>query len=153
MAELTRIDKMNILKSAGYKYDPETGLVFNKKGRELKTINDRYKIIRLYRDGIAINITHYQFGYWWVNGECPDVIDHINRNKLDNRIINLRKTTSLKNGQNIEPGKGYSYHKSVNKYQARIRINGRLKALGYFETEKEANGAYLEAKNIYHTYE
>jgi hypothetical protein len=147
---MNRIDKMNMLRSLGYSYEQHTGLVYNKQGKELNTTTGRYKIIRLYNNKIPINVTHHQFGYWWVNGTCPDVIDHINRDRLDNRIDNLRPSTSLKNGQNIEPGKGYSYHKRVNKFQARIRINGKLKALGYYLTEKEANDIYLEAKSKYH---
>ena len=75
-------------------------------------------------------------------------IDHINRNSLDNRIINLRvatRTEQILNRDCVINAKGYSWYKG--KWQARIRINGKQKHLGYFNTEEEARQAYLNAKS------
>lgn len=149
---MEKIDKMNELKKLGYLYDPISGNVFSPRGKELNTINDRYKCIRLQRKiGSNINIYHHQFAYWWVYTKIVDCIDHINRNKLDNRIENLRESSPIKNSHNIEPGIGYSYHPKQNTYQARIRVNGKLIALGYHKTKEEASKAYLDAKKIYHS--
>lgn len=41
---------------------------------------------------------------------------------------------------------GVSYHKQDKKYQARCRINGKLKNLGYFNTPEQAFNAYKIAK-------
>jgi hypothetical protein len=77
------------------------------------------------------------------------VVDHINRNGLDNRRSNLRIVTSQENRFNSRKThtlKNTSIYKGVqkrrNKWIARIGINrGRL-FLGYFNTEEEAAKAY-----------
>lgn len=149
---MEKIDKFNEIKRLGYIYDPLSGKIFTPRGKEHNLINDRYKCIRLKRrNGININVYHHQYAYWWVYDKIVDCIDHINRDKLDNRINNLRESSPLKNAHNIKPGIGYSYHPKQNNYQARIRVAGRLIALGYYKTEDEARKAYLEAKNKYHS--
>ena len=81
-----------------------------------------------------------------------DDIDHINHNKLDNRVDNLRIVTHQKNGFNRND-KGYSWRKASNKWQARIVLNKKTIHLGYYETEAEAHTAYLTAKLKYHPME
>ena len=47
----------------------------------------------------------------------------------------------------IDPNvKGYSWNNQKNKWGARIKINGKLKHLGFFDSEEEAHQAYLVAK-------
>ncbi len=79
-----------------------------------------------------------------------DMIDHINHNEGDNRVINLRIVTNTKNQWNIKNVKGYSWNARANKWKGSIRVNGLLIHLGYFDTEQEAHAAYLDAKAIHH---
>ena len=77
-------------------------------------------------------------------------IDHINGNKIDNRIENLRLVTSRGNNQNREKHRdgelvGCYYHKRDKKFIANIRISGKKIHIGLFETEKEAHKAYTIA--------
>jgi hypothetical protein len=77
-------------------------------------------------------------------------IDHINNNKKDNRLCNLRIITQRENFW-----KGFELHnkscssswrgvrKRFGKYQARISENGKRRVIGTFESEKEAGMAYL----------
>lgn len=70
-------------------------------------------------------------------------IDHINRNKLDNRKCNLRACSDSENSRNkkIVNGKTSAYRGvsfKRGKWQVVIRVNGVLKWLGYHKTEKEA---------------
>lgn len=70
-------------------------------------------------------------------------IDHINRNKLDNRKENLRACTDSHNNRNRPMLKGkVSAYRGVSfkrgKWQVVIRINGKLKWFGYHETEEAA---------------
>jgi len=78
-----------------------------------------------------------------------NMIDHIDRNPLNNRIENLRLVTHQENHFNTN-AKGFSFHKQRKKWQAEIRTSKIRKYLGYFETEQEAREAYLNAKKIHH---
>ena len=83
-----------------------------------------------------------------------DLIDHINRNKLDNRRENLRATSFEVNAYNrglIKSNKsGYPGVRKVNKkWRSTITVNRKNIHLGYFETKEKAILARKEAeKNI-----
>ena len=76
--------------------------------------------------------------------------DHINHNIFDNRRSNLRIVTNQQNQFNQKNPKGYCWYKRTGKYQAQIKLNGKLIHLGYFHTAKKAHNAYLKAKQQYH---
>jgi len=79
-------------------------------------------------------------------------IDHINRNRLDNRkSMNLRFATGSLNARNKSKREGCSskytgvYWKvDRDKWEAYITINGRRKHIGYFDVEEDARDAYNE---------
>lgn len=81
----------------------------------------------------------------YYNEQPPEIIDHINRDKTDNRIENLRACTNLENTQNWK-GRGYCLDKRSGKYQAEIKVDGIRKWLGYFDNEAAAANAYMQAK-------
>ena len=76
------------------------------------------------------------------------VVDHINRNSLNNRRGNLRVCTQAENVRNCRGRQTSSQYKGVrcrreqNKWQARIGINGRQESIGVFDSEVEAALAY-----------
>jgi hypothetical protein len=77
------------------------------------------------------------------------VIDHINGNRLDSRMENMRLVTDRVNMQNMKVHRdgqlvGAAFRKRIGKYQALIYI-GKLIHLGYYETEQEAHRAYMIA--------
>jgi hypothetical protein len=78
------------------------------------------------------------------------VIDHINDNKLDNRVENLQIVTARYNayktqGKYSSQFKGVSWSKKYKKWQSLILMNGKRKHLGYFTDEYEAHLAYQNA--------
>lgn len=87
-------------------------------------------------------------------------IDHINGDKSDNRIINLREATNSLNQQNkIKARKdnktsliGVGFHSASNKYRARITLNRKQIHLGLFDNEQEAFQAYVLAKRNLHQF-
>lgn len=82
------------------------------------------------------------------------VIDHINFNRLDNRIENLkiitnRENTNRKHIKSSSKYTGVSFDKSRNKWISSIYINGKNKNLGRFNNEEDASIAYQnELKKI-----
>ncbi len=71
-------------------------------------------------------------------------IQHINGDKIDNRIENLRWIDRKNKGKYK---KGVYFNKASNKFIARIWIDNKQKYLGSFETELEANEKYMEKYN------
>ena len=97
--------------------------------------------------------------WFMVHGKFPvNMLDHINGNKLDNRISNLREATHQENMQNKTKARldnksgflGVSLNKG--RFRANIKLNGKLKYLGLFDTPKEAHEAYLKAKREHHEF-
>tara|TARA_R110001592_G_scaffold330613_1_gene612837 strand:+ start:28 stop:507 length:480 start_codon:yes stop_codon:yes gene_type:complete len=85
------------------------------------------------------------------NSSTDNSIDHIDRNRLNNSIENLRVVTQQQNQWNRD-GKGYCLHKQSGKYRAKIQVDGKNIHLGMFEKEDDARNAYLEAKAEYHSF-
>jgi hypothetical protein len=77
------------------------------------------------------------------------IIDHIDRNPLNNILTNLRIVSHQQNTFN-KISKGYSWSKRDNNWKAQIRVNYKKMYLGSYDTEEEARQAYLEAKAKYH---
>lgn len=89
----------------------------------------------------------------WIlhNKEFPaKPIDHINRNRRDNRIENLRLAEDLENMQNIVsatmPYAGVSKSPRSGRFVARVTYRGKKHYLGYHDTPEQANAVYVEAK-------
>jgi hypothetical protein len=95
--------------------------------------------------------------WYLIKGVWPALeIDHINRKRDDNRIENLREVNHKQNCKNRKykrkgRGKGYVFDRTRNKYMAYIKIDGRLKYLGRYQTAEEASTAHEKAKLTYST--
>jgi hypothetical protein len=74
-------------------------------------------------------------------------IDHIDGNKSNNKLSNLRAVSRAVNQQNNKVRGTYQHR---NCWQAVLKANGKKRYLGSFDTEEEAHQAYLAAKKIYH---
>ncbi|MFC1738189.1 HNH endonuclease [Planctomycetota bacterium] len=92
---------------------------------------------------------------------CPApegmIVDHINRNSLDNRKVNLRAATQKQNVWNRKflrrRGKsqynGIRWDNNREKWQVRLMINGQRKSFGYYADEIEAAKVYDRAAKKY----
>lgn len=78
--------------------------------------------------------------------EKNEEIDHINRNKLDNRKSNLRIVAHWENSHNRSKGNGVRKPKGRNKWCAQIYVNNKRIYLGSFGTKEEAMNARINAE-------
>jgi hypothetical protein len=93
-----------------------------------------------------------------MTGEWPvSDVDHINGDPMDNSWRNLRQVSEHENLQNQR--RPHSCNRcgllGVSKkpygWQARIRIDGKSKHLGTFDTPEKAHAAYVAAKRLHHS--
>lgn len=100
----------------------------------------------------------HRLAWYWFTGKWPSrPIDHINRTKTDNRIKNLRLSTHKDNCQNVGATKrnksgirGVDFHVKSGKWRATIRVDGKQKHLGMFDTFVGAALARGLAEKKYH---
>lgn len=101
----------------------------------------------------------HRLAWLYVYGVFPSKhLDHVNRDKSDNRISNLREATRSENNQNRGLQKnntscyrGVCWNSRFLRWQARISVSGKRKSLGYFETAELAYEAYKAAAIRLHT--
>jgi hypothetical protein len=141
-------------------YDPETGIFTWKIKRKKVVVGERAG--RMMNSGYqAIGIEYglylaHRLAWLYVYGEWPKHnLDHINGNRLDNRIANLRDVPQVVNAQNRRRALGRSgligaFTAKAGRWRSQIRINGSQVPLGFFDTAEEAHQAYLTAKRRLH---
>lgn len=160
MSELTQA----ILKSL-LTYDPETG-VFTyalprpkvKVGGVAGHLHKGHGYIQMKVQG-RLYLAH-RLAWLYVYGEWPEnQLDHINRNRADNRLSNLRPATNAENCQNRPVQKnatsgvaGVTWNKTLGKWHARISVNNRRQHVGWFRTRQEAVEARRTAELALHPY-
>ena len=156
-------------------YDPETGALtwrereekWFKTGRAYSTWNSRYAG----KSALSSNsgqgylrgriLGHFRFAhrvaYAHFHGAWPSQeIDHINQDRSDNRIKNLREVSHSQNMRNqsrrSDNTSGYcGVHRDKKRggWEARITIKGRYTHLGYFDSKTAAINARKEAELKY----
>ena len=84
------------------------------------------------------------------------IVDHINRNKLDNRKCNLRISDKTGNNRNVGLQKnnksgitGVRWDKQTNKWKAEITVNYKNIYLGIFDSKEDAIKRRLIAEKKY----
>ena len=103
---------------------------------------------------------NHRLAWLYVYGEFPlKDLDHINRIKTDNRILNLRQVTDAQNLQNIglrsdnKSGyKGVSWCKQKEKWCVRMQYDKKYRHIGYFDNVHEAGKAYIVMSKEHHKF-
>lgn len=145
-----------------FTYDPETGRLFwaldigrAKKGQEAGTITKWG-----YRD-VKLNHKKYKAHriIWDMKNPCDKLlgreqIDHINHDKLDNRLVNLRKVSALTNQRNMPLGRANTtgaigVYRAGKGWRAMIMVKRVQIYLGCFNTFTEALSARKDAEIKY----
>jgi hypothetical protein len=100
----------------------------------------------------------HRAAWLYVHGKWPNgQIDHINGDRSDNRISNLRDVSHSVNQQNVhrprrDNASGFlGVTRQKNLWTSQVTVSGKTLHLGLFKTPEEAASAYLEAKRKHHT--
>lgn len=139
-----------------FHYDPETGLFTRKvgkaAGRVIQPSANGYVYLRLSR----ILRRAHRLAWLYVHGTLPNgEIDHINRQRSDNRIVNLREGSGFLNmhnqglrSSNTSGFKGV--YRAGNRWTAQINAYGKTYRLGTFASAVEAAAAYdAQAEKVF----
>lgn len=141
-----------------FDYDPATGY-FVRRGRGKYAgknagcfhASSGYRVIKIH----SKQVLAHRLAWLWVHGEWFEdyFIDHINHNKTDNRICNLRKATNAENLANTTKIRSQSGFKGVHQQKrtkkkvtwfAIISVGGKPKYLGCCSSPEEASRRYQE---------
>lgn len=109
---------------------------------------------------IGINYRRYyahRLAWLIITGNFPEHdIDHIDGNGTNNAAANLREVRHVENCKNQRRpvnnksgAVGVYWHKTASKWMAQIRLNGKNKHLGRFESFDDALAARKNAERIY----
>jgi hypothetical protein len=143
-------------------YDSDTGVFTRLNSR--KRTNAQGAVGSLYSCGyvyISLAPRRYiahRLAWLYVHGYMPsNDLDHINGDRADNRIANLRECTRAENMQNYKKPRtntsgfiGVHWRAKDNRWTAVINSGRKAHHLGLFSTPEEAASAYLAAKSRLH---
>lgn len=91
------------------------------------------------------------------HGSWPiDQIDHVNGNKADNRLANLREASNAQNGKNLKLSSantsgvtGVVFCKETGRWRSIIKVDGKTIHLGRWPTIEQATKARREAEAVH----
>lgn len=157
-----------------FNYNPLTGIfLFKERTSNLKrSSKDDVRWNKRYAGKVA-GFDHYEgyrsisiygkqqmahrMAFLYTHGFTPEIIDHINQDKKDNRISNLRPASKSENAMNAKrPStsssgiKGVSFHKPTGKWRARVMVDKKEVHLGLFFTAPDAAIAVTKARAELH---
>ena len=126
------------------------GYITKEKILSNKCDSSGYYLMNLYKDGKMKNYRMHQLVAMAFLGHNPNgfnlLVDHIDNDKLNNRVDNLQITTnrhnSSKNRKNESGYTGVFWCNLFKKWRSRIHFNGKRINLGFFENKIEAHNAY-----------
>jgi len=138
-------------------YEPETGIFYWKVGARNIKVGDIAGTPSCGYVKIGISGTIYpahRLAWLYVHGYFPESeIDHINRDRADNRICNLREVSHVCNRRNIRNQKnntsgvkGVSWFNHHLKWRSQINLLGKPHNLGYYSSFDDAVCARLAAE-------
>lgn len=134
-------------------YDPETGVLTwlsgRRRGRQAGSIEQGYLRVAIDRKRYMAHrlIWFYMYGTW------PDEIDHQNRVRSDNRLVNLRSVNHVENMRNqglrvtnTSGVTGVHWCRVARKWVAQIKVAGKSRYVGQFKDKRLAIDARERAE-------
>lgn len=144
-----------------FDYDAATGVLrwAVKRGQAKRgdviscTANNGYLVVRFSK---SLWLAHRLIVAMKTGLSSFDVVDHINGNKQDNRMENLRVVDNASNVQNVRRAQKNSSCGQLgvvrhgDRWRARIGANGACRHIGVFDTPEQAHMAYIAEKRLLH---
>lgn len=146
-------------------YDAETGVltwkpqpprrgVRNIAGKEAGWVQNGYRQLTIGQ----VTVFSHRVAWALVHGQWPaEFVDHVNMDRTDNRLVNLRLATKSENScntrarvNNASGMKGVYLCRSTGRWRARIMLGGKSTCLGRFNTAEAAHEAYRKAAEQVH---
>jgi len=99
-------------------------------------------------------LTH-RLAFLYMTGEWPTgLVDHIDRDRANNRWSNLRLVTRKENTYNKTSTPGKSGFRGVfkvkDRYYTKISVDNKMIHIGVYDTPEEASAAHENARSIYY---
>ena len=141
-------------------FDVKDGILYNKvqrkmmpAGVEAGCAKDGYRWVKVDGQRYAV----HRIVFYMTHGYCPEYIDHVDGNGLNNHPENLRPATLSQNkcnqrvySNNTSGVKGVYWCRPKNAWVAQISINNRRRTLGQFETKELAQDLVGLARDMLH---
>lgn len=153
-----------------YVYDPESGQFYHRvtelrrkshviAGDVAGSTCYGYRTLKYHKKKTSMQA--HRVAWMFVHGVLHgnDQIDHINGNRMDNRLCNLRRVPAYINGENVRKCRarnkvgllGVHRDGRSGKYVAQIQVRGKRIPIGrMYETPEDAHAAYIQAKRLHH---
>ena len=145
-----------------FTYDADTGLFIRRVRSGMKgkvglvagKADQGYVRLRVLGKSFA---AHRLAWAWETGAEPSGQIDHINGDRSDNRVENLRDVDAKTNQENLRRAKADNALgvlgvrlRPTGRYEARLRVDGKPIQIGTFLSSEDAHAAYLAAKRRLH---
>lgn len=106
---------------------------------------------------LGTQIHAHRLAYFLFHDAWPEEIDHVNGDKTDNRIANLRAASHAENLRNVKRRAdntsghpGVSWSRRDKKWYAYIRVDGKTRSLGRHDTLEDAIAARRRGEIAFH---
>ena len=110
------------------------------------------RYLRVFVDGKPRSL--HRMIYLWHHGHLPKTLDHIDGDRANNKIENLREATQQQNCLNRKhhsnsksPYKNVYWHQAMNKWTVVMQVDRSRKQLGYYDDVELADLVAMEARN------
>jgi len=112
--------------------------------------NNKYYEVLFNENNKRHYLKAHRLFFYWHHGFLPELLDHKDRNRLNNKIDNIRESTHSGNGRNSNKikkktsskYKGVYYSKKYKKWVAKLTLNRKTIHIGHFDNEDDAGQAY-----------
>lgn len=139
-----------------FDYDQEGWLIRRSTGLRVKCSPvEGHRYLRVFIDDKPRPL--HRMIYLWHHGYLPKTLDHIDGNRENNKIENLRQATQQQNCLNRKhkstsksPYKNVYWHQAMNKWTVAMKVDGNRKRFGYYDDIELADLVAMEARDKFH---